>query len=159
MFHDTAGNVLQRGPYRLEPGQTKTFRVVLPATRAGSLVGIVPCIVPEPGGRTVPSIEVTDGGGGVARLINPAATRASLFQVPAVQEPTDCRVGPVGDRLRQAHVRLTSRVRVASSKVDRRGTSKRRRVAAGQSAMVEAGPSRSMSASSPVARRQRRRVA
>jgi len=85
MFHDAAGNVLQRGTYRLEPGQTKTFRVVPPARRAGGLVGIVPCTISEPGGRTVPSIEITDGGGGVALLINPAATRASLSRVPAVQ--------------------------------------------------------------------------
>ena len=85
MFHDAAGNVLQRGAYRLEPGQTRTFRVVPPVARAGSLVGIVPCVIPEPGGRAVPGIEVTDSAGGVALLINPAATRASMFQVPAVR--------------------------------------------------------------------------
>ncbi len=83
MFHDAAGNVIQRGVYDLLPGQTRSFNVVPPTSRLG-LVGIVPCVIPEPGGRAVPSVEVTDGAGGVGLLINPAASRASMFQLPAV---------------------------------------------------------------------------
>jgi len=85
LFHDAAGNVIEKGSYSLEPGQTKSFRVAPPPTRGGSLVGIVPCVLPEPGGRAVPGVEITDGAGGVALLINPAATRASMFQVPAAR--------------------------------------------------------------------------
>lgn len=88
MFHDAAGNVLRRGTYSLEPGQTRSFAVVPPATREGTLVGIVPCVIPEPGGRIVPNVEVTDGAGNIVLAINPAATRASQFQLPAVQLPS-----------------------------------------------------------------------
>jgi hypothetical protein len=85
MFHDVAGKELRRAEYALEPGQTRSIGVAPPASRAGTLVGIVPCVLPDPGGRAVPNIEVTDGAGNVVLLINPAATRASQFQLPAVQ--------------------------------------------------------------------------
>lgn len=49
MFHDAAGNVLRRGTYDLEPGQSRSFEVIPPVTRAGTLAGIVPCVLPEPG--------------------------------------------------------------------------------------------------------------
>lgn len=84
MFHDAAGNVLRRVAYTLEPGQTRSFAAAPPSTRAG-LAALIPCILPDPGGRVVPSVEVTDGGGGVALLINPAAARASQFESLAVR--------------------------------------------------------------------------
>ena len=42
--------------------------------------GIVPCVVPNPGGRAVPNVEVTDGNGNVALSITPAVARMSDFQ-------------------------------------------------------------------------------
>jgi hypothetical protein len=84
MFHDAAGNVLRRVAYTLEAGQTRSFAVAPPASRAG-LVALIPCIVPDPGGRIVPSVEVSDGEGSVALVINPAAARASQFESPAIR--------------------------------------------------------------------------
>ena len=80
MFHDAAGNVLRRGAYDLEPGQMRSFEFSPRPTRGGALVGIVPCVIPAPGGRAVPSVEVTDGAGHVTLLINPAVARMSQFQ-------------------------------------------------------------------------------
>ncbi len=80
MFHDANGNVLRRGTYQLSPGQTNSLAVTLPATRA-SLVAIVPCVIPNPGGRTVPNVEVIDRATDqVVQLINPAVARMSQFQ-------------------------------------------------------------------------------
>lgn len=85
MFHDLAGNVIRRGTYALEPGQSRAFEVVPPVQRPGSLSGIVPCILPDPAsaaapGRTVPNVEVVDQHGAVLLSINPAGARASLFE-------------------------------------------------------------------------------
>jgi len=79
MVHDASGTVLRRGSYELNPGQTRSFEFIPPGSRS-SLVGIVPCVLPDPGGTAVPSIEVADAAGGTALLINPAAARASQFQ-------------------------------------------------------------------------------
>lgn len=79
MVHDAAGNVLRRGTYDLTPGQTRSFEFVPPATRA-SLVSIIPCVIPAPGGRAIPNVEVTDGAGNIALLIGPAVARMSQFQ-------------------------------------------------------------------------------
>lgn len=79
MFHDASGNVLRRASYSLEPGQSRSFGVAPPMTRTG-LATIIPCVIPDPGGRVVPGVEVTDGAGGVALQINPAAARASQFE-------------------------------------------------------------------------------
>jgi hypothetical protein len=87
MFHDVAGNVIRRGSYALDAGQTRSFEVAPPALRMGTLVGIIPCVLPEPGGRVVPNIEVTDAAANVVLLINPAAARASQFQLPDVATP------------------------------------------------------------------------
>lgn len=80
MFHDAAGNVLRRGVYDLAPGQSRSFTFNPSTPRPGALIGIVPCIVPDGGGRAVPNIEVTNGAGDVLLLINPAVARMSQFQ-------------------------------------------------------------------------------
>ncbi len=81
MFHDAAGNVLKRATYALAPGQSASVGLAVPG-RSG-LVGIIPCIVPEPGGRAVPNVEVLDSDARLVMLIGPAATRASrLKQAP-----------------------------------------------------------------------------
>lgn len=79
MFHDASGNELRRASYSLLPGQSRSFSVTPPATRTG-LAAIIPCVIPETGGRVVPGVEITDGAGGVAMQIGPAAARASLFE-------------------------------------------------------------------------------
>lgn len=80
LFHDASSNVLRRDAYDLEPGQTKSFDFVPPATRAGTLSGIIPCLIRAPGGRAVPNVEVMDNSRNVVLLINPAAARMSQFQ-------------------------------------------------------------------------------
>lgn len=81
MFHDAAGTVLKRATYDLVPGQSASVGLAAPG-RSG-LVGIIPCIVPEPGGRAVPNVEVLDAEGRLAMLINPTVARASrLKQAP-----------------------------------------------------------------------------
>lgn len=79
LVHDAAGNVLRRGTYDLAPGQTRSFEFVPPTTR-GSFAAIIPCVLPAPGGRAVPSLEVLDSTGNVALLVGPAVARMSQFQ-------------------------------------------------------------------------------
>jgi len=83
MFHDAAGNVLKRATYDLSPGQSASVGLAAPG-RSG-LVGIIPCIIPEPGGRAVPNIEVLDSAGRLALLINPTAARASRLKQVVVR--------------------------------------------------------------------------
>jgi hypothetical protein len=80
MFHDVAGNVLRRGTYDLEPGQSRSFVFLPPETRL-SLAGIIPCVLPDPGGHAVPDVEVVDADGSVRVLMPPAAAHLSQFQV------------------------------------------------------------------------------
>ena len=79
MFHDAAGNVLKRAAYDLAPGASQSIGFA-PGARVLSAVGIVPCIVPEPGGRAVPSVEVLDADASVVLQIGPVATRASRLE-------------------------------------------------------------------------------
>jgi hypothetical protein len=81
MFHDAAGNILRRGTYSLEPGQTRSFGFIPPDARSGAtLVGIIPCVLPDPlSGRIVPNVEVMTGDGSVVVQFGPAAARASRF--------------------------------------------------------------------------------
>lgn len=81
MFHDVAGNVIRRASYDLAPGESRAFAVAPPLARPGSLSGIVPCVIPEPGGRAVPSVDIVDSLGNVVLIINPAAARMSAFRV------------------------------------------------------------------------------
>jgi len=81
MFHDAAGNIIRRGTYTLDPGQARSFKVSPQLiSGAATFSGIVPCVVPNPGGRAVPNVEVTDGNGNVALSITPAVARMSDFQ-------------------------------------------------------------------------------
>ena len=80
MFHDAAGNVVLRAAYALDPGQAQSFEVAASAVSRATFSAIVPCVLPNPGGRAVPSLEITDGAGGVALSITPAAARMSDFQ-------------------------------------------------------------------------------
>ncbi len=86
MFHDAAGNVVSRGSYDLQPGQSMWIQanwqqVASTSDTAAILAGIVPCVLPQPGGRAVPNVEVFDTNtGNIVRLINPAAARMSQFQ-------------------------------------------------------------------------------
>ena len=77
MFHNAAGEVLHRGTYDLKPGQSAAL--VYPPPQAA--VEIIPCVLPELGGRAVPNVEVIDQRtGDTALLINPAADRMSQLQ-------------------------------------------------------------------------------
>ncbi len=84
MFHDAAGHVLKRGTYDLQPGESTSLRLAIPAANANgdpiAHVLIVPCVIPAPGGRAVPSVEVFDRAAGRVILFeNPAAARMSEF--------------------------------------------------------------------------------
>ena len=47
----------------------------------GNIAGIIPCVIPDPGGRAVPNVEVIDlATGDTSLLINPAVARMSQFQ-------------------------------------------------------------------------------
>ena len=81
LFHDAAGNVLASQVVRLKPGQA-TFLDYRIGVRTGALerVGIVPCIIPDPGrGRLLPTAEVFDNATGqTAFLVNPLTPRLSF---------------------------------------------------------------------------------
>lgn len=84
MFHDAAGNVLSRGSYDLQPGRVAALQFTPKRDKKGDKVGdvatIVPCVLPAPGGRAIPSVEVVDRLTGHTTLFaNPAATRMTDF--------------------------------------------------------------------------------
>jgi hypothetical protein len=85
MFHDITGNLLKSGRYDLKPGQATLLAWTAPSapptdTNGGGFVGIIPCVIPEPGGRAIPDVEVLDGNtGAVVRHENPAAARMTEF--------------------------------------------------------------------------------
>ena len=84
MFHNTAGDVLKSSRYNLKPGET-AFLDLLPAvqTDARGLVTIIPCFLPDVGGRAVPNVHVVNlSNGDIVRTINPAVARMSMFQQP-----------------------------------------------------------------------------
>jgi hypothetical protein len=77
MFHDRAGNVLGQRQYDLQPGES-AFLVFAPSPSdfVALRVGIIPCVIPEPGGRAIPSAEVIDRRTRhVVRYMNPVAAR------------------------------------------------------------------------------------
>jgi hypothetical protein len=78
MFHNAAGAVVARGTYDLQPGEVAFLRFNPdPGTVASQ---INPCILPQPGGRAVPNVEILDGSTHqTTMLINPAAARMSMF--------------------------------------------------------------------------------
>jgi hypothetical protein len=79
MFHNAAGEVVGRDEYALRPGQSKSVNLLPPSPIRQ--VGIVPCILPEPGGRAIPNLEIVNADSGdTTLLINPAAASMSQFQ-------------------------------------------------------------------------------
>jgi hypothetical protein len=77
MFHDRLGNVLSEKTYDLQPGETD-FLGLAPnfGDIASPRLGINPCVIPGPGGRAVPSVEVLDRRTRhVVRHLNPVAAR------------------------------------------------------------------------------------
>lgn len=77
MFHDRAGNVLGERAYDLQPGES-AFLVFAPSPSDFVTVrlAIIPCVIPEPGGRAIPSAEVIDRRTRhVVRYMNPVAAR------------------------------------------------------------------------------------
>ena len=85
MFHDAAGDVLRRATYDLDPGEASSFELPPRPLRGGVLVGIIPCFIPEPGGRAVPNVEVLGFFGNVSLLINPAVAAMSEFQLQPIR--------------------------------------------------------------------------
>ncbi len=86
MFHDENGRVLQSGRYDLQPGDSTSLEFRSRRGRAGTFAGgIVPCVLPDPGGRVVPDVEIAAGDGSVRLVIGPAVARMSALeeQVPA----------------------------------------------------------------------------
>ena len=82
MFHDAAGNVLKRAAYTLAPGTSQSLGFA-PAGGRVLLVGIVPCVVPDPGGRAATVVEVSDAGGTVVQIVEPVTPRASRLKQTA----------------------------------------------------------------------------
>jgi hypothetical protein len=80
MFHNAAGDVVARGAYDLQPGEVAVLRFNPPPEPGTVASQINPCILPSPGGRAVPNVEVLDGATHqTLLLINPAAARMSMF--------------------------------------------------------------------------------
>ena len=82
MFHDAAGNVLASQVVRLRPGQSAFLDYSLVVrTTALERVGIIPCILPDPGrGRMLPTAEVFDSTTGeTAFVVNPVTPRLSFI--------------------------------------------------------------------------------
>ena len=80
MFHDASGEVLREASYEAEPGQT-AFLAFAPPAGGSPFLTINPCIIPAPGGRAVPAVEVFDRATGEVRLlIEPAVARMSQLQ-------------------------------------------------------------------------------
>lgn len=77
MFHDRAGNLLSERRYDLQPGES-AFLALAPGLSdfVTPRLGINPCVIPAPGGRAVPSVEVIDRRTRhVVRYANPVAAR------------------------------------------------------------------------------------
>ena len=82
MFHDMARNIVARQTYRLTPGQAAFLDFSFdPRTSPGALVGLEPCIAPDPtSGRALPTTEVFDTQSGrVALHVNPLTPRISII--------------------------------------------------------------------------------
>src|SRR5262245_45976462 len=76
MFHDARGNLLSGKRYDLQPGETASLVLVPNPGDGGGRVFIVPCLVPAPGGREVPAVQVIDRRTRrVVRHLNPVAAR------------------------------------------------------------------------------------
>jgi hypothetical protein len=83
MFHDAAGGVVKTGRYELKPGEVVALEYAMPVgdTTGNLIAGIIPCVLPERGGRAVPNVEIVNRAtGDTSLLINPAVDRMSQFQ-------------------------------------------------------------------------------
>lgn len=81
MFHDALGNVVGRGTYALQPGEVGGLTFQPPGSTNALGLAINPCILPQPGGRAVPAVQIVDGEtGDVLFQIAPAVPRMSAFQ-------------------------------------------------------------------------------
>jgi hypothetical protein len=79
MFHNAAGDVLKQADYDLKPGTVASFPFSINDRREN--VEIIPCVLPQPGGRAVPNVELVNAlTGDTMFLVNPAAARMSQFQ-------------------------------------------------------------------------------
>jgi hypothetical protein len=82
MFHDTAGNVVAVQAVKLAPGGA-TYLDYAMGSRQGPAapVGINPCWMPNSAsGRALPTVEVFEYGGRVARHVNPLTPRISAVE-------------------------------------------------------------------------------
>jgi hypothetical protein len=80
MLHDATGNVLKRATYDLLPGRSTFLDLPFAGGNGNPRLGISPCILPAPGGRAVPSVQVFDQAvQRVVRFAHPAAARMSSF--------------------------------------------------------------------------------
>ena len=80
MFHAADGTLLRSGRIDLKPGQSGFLTFTPPSTGVTGAVWrmIDPCWLPDPGGRSIPNVEVLDGTTGIAvRNVNPVAARMS----------------------------------------------------------------------------------
>jgi hypothetical protein len=123
MFHDAAGREIKSGRYELEPGQTMFLQLAVPALNAAGdpirRVLIIPCVVPDPGGVAVPTVEVFDRDAGRSIVFaNPAAARMSDFSKPRyagrlrpAARPAGIRPGDRTIRPEHAHERVLLRAR------------------------------------------------
>lgn len=82
MFHDTTGNVVAVQVVKLAPGgATYLDYAVGPRTSPTTFVGINPCWMPNStSGRALPTVEVFEYGGRIARHINPLTPRISAVE-------------------------------------------------------------------------------
>ena len=82
MFHKGTGDVLKSGRYNLKRGE-KAFLSFAPGspTEAAGRASIIPCILPQSGGRAVPNVHVVNlGTGEIACVVGPPVARMSQFQ-------------------------------------------------------------------------------
>ena len=79
MFHAADGTLLRSGRIDLRPGQSGFLTYTPPATTTTAATRLIdPCWLPDPGGRSIPNIEVLDAASGsVVRSVNPVAARMS----------------------------------------------------------------------------------
>ena len=88
MFHDRLGNLLSERRYDIQPGETASLALAPNFGDAGGRVTIVPCLIPEPGGRAVPAVQVIDRRTRrVVRHLNPVAARMFATGETSPPEP------------------------------------------------------------------------
>ena len=82
MFHDSTDQVLLEQTVDLKPGESRSVQFTLPLVIGDVIlppVAIDPCWLPDPGGRSIPSVEVFDAAGRLLHYENVASPRMSQF--------------------------------------------------------------------------------